>query len=228
MNSAAILAAQSGDVSIVTTDADGHLAFSSFTIPVNATFCDEPVAGSFECGTGAVASSANSTAVGQNAQATASGATAFGNGANASNFNATAVGQMQATGVNASAYGFNSTASGSRSTASGDGSTASGFESARHRRYRYCERQQQHGHRLRRHCERAKQHGHRPARHGHRQQQHRTPRVTCYCQRHQQHGGWCNSLVQAARITMQVQRRSAQGRKQVRLAQADQRHGDRH
>ena len=57
VTSAASLAAQSGDVSIVTADADGHLAVSDFTIPADATFCDEPVAGSFECGTGATAGS---------------------------------------------------------------------------------------------------------------------------------------------------------------------------
>src|SRR5262249_34395162 len=82
ITSAASLAAQTGKVSIVTTDASGHLAISP-----NGVICTESATANFECGTGAVANGNESTAVGQQAQATGFSSSAYG-------YNAVASGQF--------------------------------------------------------------------------------------------------------------------------------------
>jgi Head domain of trimeric autotransporter adhesin len=122
VTSATSLSRQSGALSFVTTDADGHLA----TTAIAGGFCTEPAAGSFQCGTGADASGGtNATAVGQNAKANASNATAYGNGANAAGVNATALGQ------NANALANNSSAVGNGATVAASHTNAAAFRRRR-------------------------------------------------------------------------------------------------
>jgi hypothetical protein len=79
--------------------------------------CDEPFPGQFQCGTGAAASGAASTAVGFDAIASGADSSAFGHDAQATGGKATAIGHSSrasnfatAVGESAKATGFDSTA----------------------------------------------------------------------------------------------------------------------
>jgi autotransporter adhesin len=90
ITSNASIAAQSGPLSVVTTDANGNLAQQ--VISVLPTPCSELVGGALNCGTNSVASGTQSTALGQTATATGVGSTAVGFGASATAPNSVALG----------------------------------------------------------------------------------------------------------------------------------------
>jgi trimeric autotransporter adhesin len=90
ITSNASIAAQSGPLSVVTTDANGNLAQQ--VISVLPTPCSELVGGALNCGTNSVASGTQSTGLGQTATATGNGSTAVGFGASATAPNSVALG----------------------------------------------------------------------------------------------------------------------------------------
>jgi trimeric autotransporter adhesin len=128
ITSNASIAAQSGPLSIVTTDANGNLAqvLVSNLIPTVTSPCQELVAGALQCGTNSQASATQSTALGQTSTASGIGSTAVGFGSNASGAGSTALGAgANAGGTAAVAIGVGSTASAPNSVALGNGSVAS-------------------------------------------------------------------------------------------------------
>jgi autotransporter adhesin len=90
ITSNASIAAQSGPLSVVTTDANGNLAQQ--VISVLPTPCSEPDGGSLQCGTNSQASGTQSTALGQTASAAGTGSTAIGFGSSATAPNSVAIG----------------------------------------------------------------------------------------------------------------------------------------
>jgi trimeric autotransporter adhesin len=128
VTSNASIAAQSGPLSVVTTDANGNLAqvLISNLNPPFSTPCQELVAGSLQCGTNSQASATQSTALGQTSTASGVGSTAVGFGSIASGDGSTAQGQFSvASGNQSSAFGAGANASGVGAVAVGAGSSAS-------------------------------------------------------------------------------------------------------
>src|SRR5262249_60662857 len=108
VTSNASIAAQSGPLSVVTTDANGNLAQVLITnlIPATSTPCQEQVAGALQCGTNAKASGDQSTALGQASTASGTASSAVGFLATASAENSSAFGRAStASAVNSSAFG---------------------------------------------------------------------------------------------------------------------------
>jgi autotransporter adhesin len=132
VTSNASITAQSGPLSIVTTDANGNLAHVLITnlLPAVTTPCQELVAGALQCGTNAQASATQSTALGQTSAASGVGSTAVGFGSVASGAGSTAQGQFSvASGSQSSAFGAGANASGAGAVAVGVSSSASAANS---------------------------------------------------------------------------------------------------
>ena len=100
ITSGASVGAQTGPLSVVTTDANGNLAGNVLVSSLGGNNeCVETVQGALSCGTGSSAAGANSTAIGQNANASGNNSSAFGNGATASGENSVALGAGSVAGA---------------------------------------------------------------------------------------------------------------------------------
>ena len=127
VTSNASIVAQSGPLSVVTTDGTGNLGhvLVSSLIPVINPVCQELVAGALQCGTNSQATGTQSTALGQTALASGVGSTAIGFGSVASGAGSSVLGAgANASGTGAVAVGAGSSASAPNSVALGSGSIA--------------------------------------------------------------------------------------------------------
>jgi autotransporter adhesin len=94
VTSNASIAAQSGPLSVVTTDSNGNLArvLVSNINPALTTPCRELFAGALQCGTNSTAAATRATALGQTASASGTSSTAVGFGSVSSARNSVALG----------------------------------------------------------------------------------------------------------------------------------------